>query len=245
MNKEKISVVIPCFNEDRSILGNIHKIYNYLKENFEDFEIVAVNDGSTDNTMREIKKAQSEIPLVIIDNLINEGKGKVVRDGIMKSKNEIVIFLDADLAIPIEELKKFIAEINKGNDLVIASRFVPGLKVTKKVLWYRRIMEKIFRIIRMVILDNYEVRDTQCGFKVFTREAAMKIFPLMTIKRFAFDAEIIFIAGKFGYKIKELPITLQNPVRSHIRIIHDSLNMLFDLIRIRTNSIKGIYNKRK
>lgn len=242
MNKENVSIIIPCFNEEMSILDNIRKINSYLKENFGNFEIIAVNDGSTDKTIEELRKAQKEFSISIIDNKINEGKGKAVKDGILESKNGIVMFLDADLAIPIEELPKFVTKIKSGYDLAIASRFVPGLKITKKVLWYRRIMEKIFRIIRMVIINNYDVQDTQCGFKVFTREAARKIFPLMTIKRFAFDAEIIFIAEKFGYKIKELPITLQNPTRSHIRIIRDSLNMFWDLIKIRWNDFKGLYN---
>jgi len=241
MNSEKISVVIPCFNEERNIANNIRKILSYLEINFENFEIIAVNDGSTDKTTGELKNLQNEIPLTIIDNCENEGKGKAVRDGILKSNNEIVMFLDADLAIPIEELEKFLVEIKNGYDLAIASRLVPGGKVIQKVLWYRIIMEKAFRIIRTIIINNYKVKDTQCGFKVFKREAAMKIFPLMTIKRFAFDAEIIFIAGKCKFKIKELPITLQNPIRSHIRIIRDPLNMFFDLMKIRLNNLKGVY----
>ena len=105
-------------------------------------------------------------------------------------------------------------------------------------------MEKIFQIIRKLILDNYKIQDTQCGFKVMKREAALKIFPFMTVERFAFDAEIIFLATKYGCKIKELPITLQNPIRSHIRIFRDSFNMFFDLIRIRFNDIRGSYNQK-
>ena len=245
MNSEKISVVIPCFNEERNIANNIRKIFSYLKDNFESFEIIAVNDGSTDKTIEEIKKLQNEIPLAIIDNLVNEGKGKVVRDGILQSNNDIVMFLDADLAIPIEELEKFVAEINNGYDLVIASRFVPGGKVIRKVLWYRIIMENTFRMIRTTILNSHKVKDTQCGFKVFKREAAMKIFPLVTIKRFAFDAEIIFIARRYNVKIKELPITLQNPIRSHVRIFRDPFNMLCDLFKIRINDAKGKYKIRK
>ncbi|MFH0969213.1 MAG: dolichyl-phosphate beta-glucosyltransferase, partial [Patescibacteria group bacterium] len=214
MHTEKISVVVPCFNEERTIYDNLKKIFKYLKESFGNFEIIAVNDGSTDGTINELKKFKNEIPLLIIDNYENEGKGKAVRDGMLKSQGEIVMFLDADMAIPIEELEKFIVEIKNGYDITIASRFVPGGKIIKKVLWYRAIMEKAFRLIRTVITNNYKVKDTQCGFKVFRRDAAMKIFPLLTTKRFAFDAETIFIAEKFGYKIKELPITLQNPVRS-------------------------------
>jgi glycosyltransferase involved in cell wall biosynthesis len=231
-------------DEEKNISLNIKKIFQYLKENFELFEVIAVNDGSTDNTLLELKKIQNEIPLIIIDNHINAGKGKAVTDGILRSQNDIVMFMDADLAIPIEELQKFLVEIKNGSDMVIASRFVPGGRVIKKVLWYRLVMEQAFRVIRTMILDNYSIKDTQCGFKVFKKNAAMKIFPLMTIKRFAFDSEIIFLAGKFGFNIKELPITLQNPIRSHLRIFRDPLNMFFDLIRIRINEMKNVYDKK-
>ncbi len=241
MNKENISVIIPCFNEEKNISSNTKKIFQYLKDNFENFEIIAVNDGSTDRTINELQKIQSEIPLKIIDNPINEGKGKAVRDGVLQSRNDIVMFLDADLAIPVEELPKFLAEINGGYDVAIASRFVPGGKIIQKVLWYRVIMEQAFRIIRMLILNNYSIQDTQCGFKVFRREVALKIFPLMTIKRFAFDSEIIFLAVKFGFRIKECPITLQNPIQSHLRIFCDPLNMLLDILKIRWNNFSQKY----
>jgi dolichyl-phosphate beta-glucosyltransferase len=213
----------------------------FLSSNFEMFEIIAVNDGSRDNTVSELEKIQREIPIKIIDNKANEGKGKAVKDGIMKSRFEVVMFLDADLAIPIEETSKFLAELEKGYDLSIASRFVPGLKLVEPVLWHRRIMEKIFRMLRMAIINNYDIEDTQCGFKVFSRRAAMDIFPLMTVRRFAFDSEIIFIASQRGWRIKELPITLQNPIRSSVRIFRDSANMSADLIRIRLNNFLGKY----
>jgi len=176
-----------------------------------------------------------------VDNPENEGKGGAVKRGMLVTRFETVMFLDADLGIPIEELEKFISEIEKGNDLVIASRFVPGLRIIRPVQWHRRVMEKIFRLIRMVIVNDWNVKDTQCGFKVFKREAAMKIFPKITVKRFAFDAELIFIANKLKYKIKELPISLQNPPNSHIRIIRDPINMTLDLFRIRINDWKGKY----
>lgn len=242
----EISVVVPCFNEEKTIYSNIKKINNYLSHYFREFEIIAVNDGSQDNTSKELQRAKLDFSkLIIVENALNAGKGKAVKDGMLKSHYEIVMFLDADLAIPIEETNKFVAEIENGYSLVIASRFVPGLKVVKPVLWYRKYMEKIFRLIRMLIISNYKIRDTQCGFKVFSRRAAQDIFPLMTVERFAFDAEIIFIAGKFGYKIKELPVVLQNPVTSSVRIYRDSINMLIDLFKIRINYFLGKYKKIK
>lgn len=241
MKEEKISVVIPCFNEQGTVSKNIKAVREYLEKNFSDFEIIAVNDGSRDDTIGELRKLESQGLAKIIDNKFNEGKGKAVRDGVLASKNEIVMFLDADLAIPIEELGKFIVEIENGSDIVIASRFVPGLRILKPVIWYRKIMEKIFRIIRMMIINNYDIKDTQCGFKVFKREAANKIFPQLTINRFAFDSEIVFVAKKIGFKIKELPVALQNPQRSSVRILKDSINMIKDLIMIRINYAKGRY----
>ena len=242
MDKPEISVVVPCFNEERTIHKNIKKIAEYLSARFERWEVIAANDGSSDGTARELEKLKDETDsIIVVDNPENEGKGGAVKRGMLVTRYETVMFLDADLGIPIEELEKFISEIEKGNDLVIASRFVPGLRIIRPVQWHRRVMEKIFRLIRMVIVNDWNVKDTQCGFKVFKREAAMKIFPKITVKRFAFDAELIFIANKLKYKIKELPISLQNPPNSHIRIIRGPINMTLDLFRIRINDWKGKY----
>jgi len=241
MENASISVIVPCYNEEKTIYQNLKKIYRYLEPRFSKFEIIAVNDGSQDKTVREIKRLQQEYPIHLIDNSINEGKGKVIRDGMLVARNEVVMFIDADLGIPIEELEKFMAEIENGYDLVIASRFVPGLKIRRPVLWHRKIMEKAFRLMRMLIINHWKVKDTQCGFKVFRAEAAKNIFPKVTVKRFAFDAEVIYIAKKFDYKIKELPISLQNPPNSHVRLFRDPLNMTLDLLKIRLNATRRIY----
>jgi dolichyl-phosphate beta-glucosyltransferase len=242
MKNRKISVVIPCYNGGKFIYQNIEKINEYLAKNFLDYEIIVVNDGSLDNTKEEIEKTKKYFPkLISLDNQKNLGKGHAVKSGILKSQYEVAMFLDADLAIPIESLENFIKEIDRGYDLVIASRFIPGLRVIKPVLWHRQFMEKIFQFLRMIITNNYYIKDTQCGFKVFTRRAALDIFSKITINRFAFDAEVIFIADRKKDKIKELPIILQNPTESSIRIYRDSINMIADLIRIRINYFLGKY----
>jgi len=243
MLNQKLSVVIPCLNEGKTIYENIKKINIYLSGRIGSFEIIAVNDGSFDNTLAELQRTQKEVPIKIVNATENSGKGKAVRDGILSAsdESEIVMFLDADLGIPVEELEKFLEELKKGADIVIASRFVPGFKVTRPVLWYRKIMEKIFRFLRKVILNSWKVEDTQCGFKVFKKTIAKKIFGMATIERFAFDSEIIFIAKKFGYIIKELPITLQNPKKSSVRILLDPINMFFALIKIRLYDMLGKY----
>lgn len=245
MHIKNLSVIIPCFNEGKTIYQNIKKIYGYLNAKFLEFEIIAVNDGSTDNTLSELRLVSQEIPLKFINKEKNEGKGKAVREGILASKYEIVMFMDADLAIPIEEIEKFLGELENGSDITIASRFIPGLKIKRPVLWYRKIMERAFRIIRVIILNSWQVKDTQCGFKVFRGPVAKRIFSMATIDRFAFDSEIIFIAKKFGYSIKELPVTLQNPQTTSVRLFYDPLNMFFALIKIRVNDLNGIYKWKK
>jgi dolichyl-phosphate beta-glucosyltransferase len=241
MKNNSISVVVPCFNESKTIYTNIAKIKDYLEHRFSHFEIIAVNDGSGDDTWEVLEKLRDDLGIIIINKKKNEGKGRAVRDGVLASRFDYVLFLDADLAIPIEELAKFMDEAESGTDMVIASRFVPGLRIIKPVLWYRKIMERTFRMIRMAIINNYQVKDTQCGFKLFHGKCARKVFPLLRIKRFAFDAEIIFIARRLNFKVKELPISLQNPERSSIRIFRDSLNMLIDLIKIRWNDLNDVY----
>jgi dolichyl-phosphate beta-glucosyltransferase len=243
MKNTKISVITPCFNEEKNIRSNIKKIDDYLASRFDFYEIVVVNDGSRDNTSSELAKLRGEIQLKVIDNAENQGKGGAVKDGMLASseENEVVMFLDSDLGIPIEELEKFIVEIKNGNDIVIASRFVPGLKVMRPVQFHRKVMEKAFRMIRMLITNNWSVKDTQCGFKVFRREVAMKIFPKITVKKWAFDAEVMFVANKHGYKVKELPIHLQNPPSRSLRIFRDPVNMIWDLLKIRKNDWKGKY----
>jgi len=243
-HKISISVVLPCFNEASNIQKNIEEIFRYLERHHQNFEIIAVNDGSTDGTLAQLKKIKSanpQIPLRVIEKKVNTGKGAAVKTGIFHSRGDIIMFMDADQAIPIQELAKFLAAVEAGNDLAIASRFVAKIKILKPVLWYRSLMEKVFRLLRMIIINNYDIQDTQCGFKVFTRAAAQKIFPLVRIKGWSFDVEVIFLAKKKGLKIKELPITLQNPQESHIRIVRDSVNMFLDLIRIRLNNWQGRY----
>lgn len=243
MRNTKISVITPCFNEGKNIRKNIKRVDDYLKQRFDHYEIIAVNDGSRDNTAEELFALQKEIGLTVINNKENQGKGGVVKDGMLaiSGKSDVVMFLDSDLGIPIEELEKFVAAIKDGYDIAIASRFVPGLKIVQPVQLHRKLMEKAFRLIRMAITNNWNVKDTQCGFKVFRWKAAMKIFPKITVKRFAFDAEVIFIANKYGYKLKELPIHLQNPPSRSLRIFRDPANMILDLLRIRMNSWKGKY----
>ena len=248
MRNEKISVVVPCYNENQNIYKNLQKIHTYLTSHFAHFEIITVNDGSKDHTLAELERSATSLHLTIINSPINIGKGDAVKKGMLASdpQSDLVMFLDADLAIPIEELGKFVDVIYEKNiDIAIASRFVPGLTVLEPVLLHRKVMEIVFRFLRAIILNDWQVRDSQCGFKVFRRPAAMKIFTQTTVTRFAFDSEVIFLARKLHFSIKELPITLCNPPKSHIRMFFDPINMFCALFAIRWNYIKGIYNTKR
>jgi dolichyl-phosphate beta-glucosyltransferase len=231
--ENQISVIIPCYNEEKIIYQNVIKVFNYLKERFKNFEIIVVNDGSKDRTIEELRKLENFIPIKIIDNKKNQGKGKAVKDGILKSNCDVIMFVDADLPVRVEEIERFFNEIKKGYDIVIASRFLPGAKLIIPAKWYRKLAERIFMVLRMIILNTFEIKDTQCGFKMFRGEVAKKIFSKSKINGFAFESEIIFLAKKFGYKIKELPVLLQNPQESHVKIFKDPFQMFFDLIEIR------------
>ncbi len=238
------SVILPCYNLEKTIYQNIQRIAAYLEKTGSTFEIITVNDGSIDGTLEELLRAERDLGIQVVTYEKNHGKGYAVRQGVSLAHGEITGFLDADLAIPAEELGKFITSIQKGNNLAIASRLHPDVQVKIPVLWYRLFMERIFRYLRIFIIGGSQVKDTQCGCKVFDSRIKDAIFPYMKIDRFAFDAELIYLALKKNYRIEEIPITLQNPATSSIRIVEDSLIMLRDLFRVKWYSLTGQYRKK-
>ena len=241
VKEKEISVVVPCYNEAAVIYSNVKKLRAYLQDAFDAFEIIVVNDGSRDGTTKELARLKDEMGIRVINHPVNEGKGKSVKDGVLSSRYSVILFLDADLAIPIEELAGFLVQLHEGYDIIVASRFVSGATLVSPVLWYRRILEIGFRWLRTIIVGDREVKDTQCGFKLFRREKGLSIFRMMTINRFAFDSEIIYLAKKLGCKVKEMPVALQNPQTSSVRLTFDPANMLVDLIRIRINDFRKRY----
>jgi len=241
MKNKAISVVIPCYNEEKTIQKNLLKVHNYLKDRFGVFEIIVVNDGSNDGTLKEIKKMEDDLHLRIIDNQENKGKGKVVKQGILESSCDLVMFLDADLGIPIEELQKFVPEFDRGYDIIIASRFVPGLRVIRPVLWHRQTMEKIFRLLRLAIICDRNVKDTQCGFKCFTSDSAEKVFPLQKIAGWGFDVEILSLAKRLGFKIKQIPVVWVNDTESHVGA-SAYIKTLIETLRIRIWLWRDVYS---
>lgn len=246
MKSHSLSIIIPCYNEEAVIFDTINIISNFLSKLQADFEIIPVDDGSTDNTAHEIQRAQHALPNIIIRpviNTINQGKGQAVKDGVLQSKNNITVFIDADLTISIEELPSFLLEIDR-HDIIIASRALAKTRFEENNPWYRLFLARGFRFFQTIILGKSRIKDTQCGFKVFKCNVAQHIFTQLTIKRFAFDAEALFLAKKFHYSIKQLPVTIHKDARqSHVNTILDPINMIFALIKVRFNDFFGKYTR--
>jgi dolichyl-phosphate beta-glucosyltransferase len=244
MKYSEISIVIPCYKEAEVIETNILTINEYLCGLFERHEIIIVTDGSPDGTadvVDSLLKNRSDIPLTHVRFADNRGKGAAVKAGILASRFETVLFMDADLTIPIEELGEFMSALGQ-SDIVIASRLAPGAKFEEPVPWYRVLMARGFHLLQILILGNFEFSDTQCGFKLFRRNVALDIFRRITIRRFAFDAELLFLAKHLDYRVAILPVTVRkDPRDTNVRIVRDPIDMLFSLLQIRLNDLLGRY----
>lgn len=233
-----ISIVIPAYNEEKRIGRSIGLIVKHLEKRRYTYEIIIVDDGSTDDTIAVVKQIGNN-DIKIIKNKKNRGKGYSVRRGILNAKYPLVLFSDSDLATPIEELDKFIDYI-KTYDIVIASRNLKGSNITVKQPVYRQLMGKTFPLlVNLIALGGF--KDTQCGFKLFKTDVAKRIVLLQTFNGFSFDVEVLFIAKKLGYKIKEAPVVWVDKIGSTVNPIRDSVKMLIDLFQIRFNNWRGKY----
>lgn len=237
-----LSIIIPAYNEEKRIISTLSKVLDYLSTKNYDWEIILVDDGSTDRTTDAAREAVKDKRLKVIKNPINKGKGYSVKRGILASKGEVVLFSDADLSTPIEELDKMLLWINKGYDIVIGSRGLADSIIEAPQPWHRQTMGKLFNLLaRLLVLDGF--RDTQCGFKCFKRDAAVHIFSLQRLIGFTFDVEVLYIAKKIGLKIKDAPVRWINSPDSRVGIVSGSLSMLIELFKIRFYDWQGCYKK--
>lgn len=200
-----------------------------------------VDDGSSDNTAGVPSLVFADEQATVVRNPVNRGKGYSVRQGVLASKGELVLISDADFSTPIKEWNKLHDTIQQGYDIAIGSRSLADSNVTIRQAWYREGMGRIFNIfVQNLLLQGFI--DTQCGFKCFHREAVLPFLNKLEIDRFSFDVEFLFVAQKHGLRIKEVPVEWQNVLFSRVRIIRDSVQMLYDLFKIRINAMNGVYD---
>jgi dolichyl-phosphate beta-glucosyltransferase len=237
-----LSVIIPAYNEERRLPKTLKEIDKYLRKQNYQYEIIVVNDGSTDKTSLVLSNLQSQIlNLKIIGYETNQGKGYAVRLGMSEAKGEYRIFTDADNSTSIDQIEKIWPEFERGYDIVIGSRDVKGAILDPPQPWIRRFFGEGFKLFRKIIIGLWEIADTQCGFKAFTKKAAENIFPKCKINRFAFDPEILLIGKKLGYKIKEIPVYWKNNPESKVKF-KSIIKMAIDLFKIRWYLIRHQYD---
>jgi dolichyl-phosphate beta-glucosyltransferase len=230
---DSISIVIPAFNEAARISPTLRKVVAYLGERARDYEIIVVDDGSTDGTASIVmEESTNNKSIKLFQGETNRGKGHSTRRGVLGSSFGLVLISDADLSTPIEEVEKLLPWLESGCDIAIGSRALKDSDIIEKQPWYRQSMGRMFNLlVRTLVLGG--IGDTQCGFKLFRANAAKKLFQAARIEGFAFDVEVLYLARKMGYRIKEVPIRWINSPKSKVRILSDSFLMFKDLIRVR------------
>ncbi len=243
MGSPQISIVIPAYNERARIETALARVLSCVAERQWDAEVLVVDDGSTDDTAAIVQRWMARYPILqLFENPGNRGKGYSVRNGLLQAAGNIVMFTDADLSAPIEEAERLFAAIEAGADVAIGSRWLDKQRQTRHQPLYRRFFGRCYNALTRLVM-GLPYKDTQCGFKAFRRSAARCIFPLQTIERWGFDPEILFIAQKLDFTIVEVPVTWGHDERSRISYLRDGSQMLREMVEIRSNSLRGRYDR--
>jgi dolichyl-phosphate beta-glucosyltransferase len=240
----ELSVVIPAYNEERRLPRTLESVYQYLSGRGRSFEIVVVDDGSHDRTCDLVLEYAREHPEIRIRSYQpNRGKGFAVRVGILSARGETILIDDADGSSPIEEVERLEAALAEGADLAIGSRAKPDSSRKVQALVYRKFIGNTFNaIVQRLLLPG--IFDTQCGFKLFKRQAARDIFSVNRIDGFGFDVEVLYIARLRSYKITELAINWTNVEGSKVNVLFDSPKMLLEVLNVTTAGCCGFYRRK-
>ena len=241
MENLNYSIVIPAYNEGARLGATLERVLTYIAKQGWDAEVIVVNDGSRDNTAEIVRSFAQKYPaLRLLDNPGNRGKGYSVRHGMLSARGRILIFSDADLSSPIEEAPKLLQTLNSGADIAIGSRWLRAETQTQRQPMYRQLFGRIFNLMLRITL-GLQYRDTQCGFKAFTQQAAKAIFPLQKIERWGFDPEILFLARKLGFKVTEVPVAWGHSGGTRINPLVDGARMFTEMFRVRWYDLTGKY----
>lgn len=241
---KKLSVIIPAYNEEKRISETLKSVDSYLEKQSYDYEIVVIDNNSKDRTSEVVKELQAttvqKSKVVVVTT---PGKGAAVKEGLLQhASGDIVMFMDADNATPISEIEKFLPYFDQGYSVVIGSRYTePDLVKVHQPL-YRIVLSRMSNLL-IQVLAVPGIKDTQLGFKAFTREAAQSIFPLVRVIRWGFDMEVLTIARTQGFKIKEIGVSWTEHGGGHVPLMA-YVESLIDLFKIKLRSIAGVYNKK-
>ena len=241
MTRPFLSLVIPAYNEEARLPATLSRIAEYLREQAYGYEVIVVSDGSRDRTAAAACEWRPEgFPLEVIDRKENRGKGYTVREGAARARGEYILFSDADLSTPIEEVEKFFPFLREGFEVVIGSRSMKDSEIVVHQPFHRELMGRVFNgLVRFLAVPG--IADTQCGFKSFTRRAAEEIFPRCRIEGFSFDVEILCLARKLNLPVREVPVRWFNAPGSSISPLRDSILMLIDIFRVKFYALGGAY----
>jgi len=236
------SIVIPAYNESARIERALQEVTACVERHGWAAEVLVVNDGSRDDTAAIVQRWMEQKPyLKLLENPGNRGKGYSVRHGLLKATGAIVMFTDADLSAPMDEAELLFQAIRDGADVAIGSRWLERQRQTIAQPWYRRFFGRCFNMVTRLVM-HLPYADTQCGFKAFRREAAQAIFPLQRIERWGFDPEILFIAQRLKFTVREVPVTWGHDERSRMSYLRDGMRMLEEMVVIRWNALTGKYD---
>ncbi len=228
-----LSVVIPCFNEQERLPRTIEQVERYLDARGKPYELILVDDGSSDGTRQLMDAAAERHPSVRVEALPrNRGKGRALATGVEAARGETVLLTDADLSTPIEELPRLEAALAGGAGIAIGSRALRGSRVEVHQPIYRVVMGKGFNlIVQAVLLPG--IWDTQCGFKLFRADVAHRVFAQLVTDGFAFDPEVLYRARRLGVKIAEVPVVWRNSAPTKVNALRSSIDMFKHVLRIR------------
>jgi glycosyltransferase involved in cell wall biosynthesis len=235
------SFIIPAYNEGERLTVSLPKVLDYVRQRQLPSEIIVVNDGSSDNTadvVRHFAAGNSNVHL--LENPGNRGKGYSVRNGMLHAHGGVLLFTDADLSSPIPEADKLFRAIEQGADVAIGSRWLQAELQTERQPWYRQLYGRLFNLALRLVL-GLKHRDTQCGFKAFSRSAAQTVFTRQRIERWGFDPELLFLADKFKLQTAEVPVEWAHDHRSKINPLRDGVKMGLEVLKVRWNAIRGLY----
>ncbi len=238
--EHSVTLILPAYNEEARILPTLQQSLEYMSQ-FSKYEIIIVDDGSTDGTCLIVDNfVKSSHQVKLISYQPNRGKGFAIKTGVLNAQSEFVFFMDSDLPYPLDSVERAL-EYFENHDLVIGARNLPGSVEIAPYPWYRKLSGNLFS----VLVSNFIVKgipDTQCGFKGFRTEIARQLFSKITVFGFCFDVEVLAIAQRLNLRIKRLPISLRHSGGSKVRIIRDSIKMLYQSLMIRMRVNRGYYD---